>query len=178
MRSFVRSLYLPLVLGLAACSSSDPADAIDPPRMDIAGLTLGQSTAFEENAWLDLRVTNPNAFAMGIERLDFDLVINERYFASGVVDHDIAVPAHGSVLVPIVMTIGTQDPSVTVRELGNQKPLPYTLIGEADLRQVPDQTLQFEYNGEMEPSKVAQDADKLPARSRAPSPARPLSYAG
>lgn len=175
MRSFVRSLCLPLALGLAACSTSDPADTIDPPRMDIAGLTLGQSTAFEERAWLDLRVTNPNAFAVGIERLDFDLVINERYFASGVVDHDIALPAHGEVLVPIVMTIGTEDPSVTVRELGNQRPLPYTLIGEADLRQTPDQTLQFEYNGEMEPSKVAQGADGPPKTA---TPKRPLSYAG
>ena len=90
MRSFVRSLYLPLALGLVACSTPDPSDAVDPPRMDIAGLTLGQSTAFEEKAWLDLRLTNPNAFPLGIDRLDFDLVINERYFASGVVDHAIA----------------------------------------------------------------------------------------
>lgn len=175
MRSFVRSLYLPLALGLAACSTPDPADTVDPPRMDIAGLTLGQSTAFEERAWLDLRVTNPNAFEVGIERLDFDLVINERYFASGVVDHDIALPAHGEVLVPIVMTIGTEDPSVTVQELGNKRPLPYSLIGEADLAQVPDQTLEFEWHGQMEPSEVAQGTDGLPSR---PTPKRPLSYAG
>jgi len=174
MRSFVRSLYLPLMLGLAACSMFDDTEAVDPPRMDIAGLTLGQSTAFEENAWLELRVTNPNAFEVGIERLDFDLVINERYFASGVVDHDIAVPANGEVTVPVVMTIGTQDPSVTVRELGKKRPLPYSLIGEADLKQLPDQTLEFLWNGQMEPSEVAQGTNG----PRTPTPKRPLSYAG
>ena len=161
-------------LGLAACSTPDPADTIDPPGMDIAGLTLGQSSGFEERAWLDLRLTNLNAFHVEIERLDFDLVINERYFASGVVDQDIVLPARGEVLVPIVMTIGTEDPSVTVRELGKNQPLPYRLIGEADLAQVPDQTLLFEFNGEMEPSRVAQDPEELPKRSRS-APLRPFS---
>jgi LEA14-like dessication related protein len=175
MRGFVRSLYLPLVLAMAACATPEPADTVDPPQMDIAGLTIGQSAAFQDRAWLDLRLTNPNAFALGIERLDFDLVINERYFASGLVDHTIALPAHGEVLVPIVMTIGTYNSSVTVQELGNQRPLPYSLIGEADLQQVPDQTLEFEFYGEMEPSKVAQTPEGLPKRS---APVRPLSYAG
>jgi hypothetical protein len=164
-----------LGLGLAACSTPDPADTIEPPRMDIAGLTLGQSSAFADRAWLDLRLINANPFRVGIERLDFDLVINERYFASGAVEHEIGVPANGEVVVPIVMTIGSEDPSVTVRELGGHQALPYLLIGEADLEQVPGQTLMFEINGEMEPSQVAQDPAPLPKRA---APVRPFFYAG
>jgi len=179
MRSFARSLHLTLLLGLGltACSTPDPTEQVMPPRMEIAGLTLGKSTAFEERAWLDLRVTNPNGFAVGVERLDFDLVIGERYFASGVVAQDIAVPGGGEVLVPVVMTIGAPDPSATVQELNSNKPLTYRLIGEADLQQIPEQTLIFDYFGRIEPSKTAEKPAGLRSEPEA-TPGRPLADAG
>lgn len=173
MQGFVRSLSLSLILGLAACASPGPEDLVEPPSMDIAGLSLGRSSAFEDRAWLDLRLANHNDFTLGIERLDLDLVINERYFASGAVDHAITVPAGGEVVVPIVMTIGNEDPSVTVGELQGSRPLAYSLIGEADLVQTPDHTLEFEYNGEMEPSKLAGRRDPAGGVARPLADARP-----
>jgi hypothetical protein len=153
MRRFVKFLLL-LGFGLAACSS-DPTENVVPPMMDIAGLTLGGPRAPESRARLDLRLTNPNTFAIGVERLDFDLVIGERYFASGVVEDGIALPAGANVLIPVMMTIGTDDLSVTMLALGGNIPLDYRLIGEADLRQVPDHTLIFDYYGQIEPVEPA-----------------------
>lgn len=151
MRHLVK-LTLLLGLGLAACSS-DPTEEVVPPMMDIAGLTLGGTSAAEDQARLELRLTNPNSFAIGVERLDFDLVIGESYFASGVVDREIALAGGAEVLVPVTMTIGADDRSVTVLALSSNVPLDYRLVGEADLRQVPEHTVVFDYYGQIEPAK-------------------------
>jgi hypothetical protein len=157
MRRFAE-LTLLLGLVLAACSS-DPTEEVVPPMMDIAGLSLGGIGDSEDRVWLELRLTNPTTFAIGVERLDFDLVISERYFANGVVDHDIALAGGADVLIPVVMTIDADDRSVTMLALSSNIPLDYRLVGEADLRQTPDHTLIFDYYGKIEPAQPADTAN-------------------
>jgi LEA14-like dessication related protein len=73
-----RALCLALSLGVVTCAT--PLPSIEPPEVSLAGLTLGQSGLFERRLWVDLRLGNPNAFEVAIERLQFALEVNEQRF--------------------------------------------------------------------------------------------------
>ncbi len=146
MAPFRRALCLALSLGVATCATLPPAE---PPDVSIAGLTLGQSGPFEDKLWVDLRLANPNAFEIAIERLDFDLEINQEHFASGGLVQAVRLPSGDEMFVPVLMTIQTDDVVATMLNLGNEQELAYRLIGEAEIDRIPGQTLALQRRGRL-----------------------------
>jgi len=148
-----RALCLALGLGVAACTTTLPAVA--PPEVSLVGLTLGRSGLLEHRLWIELRLNNPNAFALAIERLQFALEVNEQRFGRGRLRREVALPAHGEVVVPVLMTITTGDLIATLMDLSGGQQLPYRLLGEAELDHVAGQTVPFEGRGRLELPRVA-----------------------
>lgn len=76
----VRFLALALALALGACAG---AGGTLPPTVQIAGVRLGGAGLLSQELLIDLRVGNPNAVAMKLRGLTFELDINGRHFATG-----------------------------------------------------------------------------------------------
>jgi LEA14-like dessication related protein len=146
------ALCLALSLGVTACASSP---ALEPPEVSLVGLTLGQSGLLEQRLWVDLRLSNPNAFEVTVAQLQFALEVNQQRFGWGRRRREVALPAQGEVVVPVLMTIETSDLITTMMDLSSEQQLPYRLTGEAELDHVLSQTVPFEWQGRLELPRIA-----------------------
>jgi LEA14-like dessication related protein len=147
-----QALCLVLSLGAAACASSP---SIEPPEVSLVGLTLGRSGLLEQRLWVDLRLSNSNAFEVRVAHLQFALEVNQQRFGWGKRRREVDLPADGEVVVPVLMTIATHDLIATMMDLSGEQQLPYHLTGEAKLDHVLVQTVPFEWRGRLELPRIA-----------------------
>jgi LEA14-like dessication related protein len=123
---------LALVLLLTACSSLWTSD-IEPPEVSLAGMGFGEPGLFEQQLRVDLRLSNPNNFDLEIDRVTFNLELNDKPFAHGRAKEGLDLPALGETVVPVTINVATNDLIDRVMELGTERRLDYRLTGEADL---------------------------------------------
>jgi LEA14-like dessication related protein len=145
--SVPRAAGLALVLLLAGCAglTSD----VEPPEVSVAGLALSRPGLFEQELRLDLRVRNPNDFAIGVERVRFALDVNERQFARGRTSQAFDLPALGEAVVPVTVDVPTNDLLDRLMEVGSERRIEYRLSGEAELDSFLFGTLPFERDGRL-----------------------------
>ena len=132
---------------LAACAglTSD----VEPPDVSLAGLGVSRPGLFEQELRLDLRLRNPNDFAIGIERVRFALEVNDRTFANGRTNQAFELPALGETVVPVIVSVPTNDLISRLMEVGSERRLEYRLSGEAELDSLLFGTLPFERDGSL-----------------------------
>ena len=140
----VRSLGLCLVL-LAGCASV--LGDVEPPEVTLAGLAFEEPGLFEQRLRLDVRLRNPNDFQLDVERLLFDLEVNDREVGRGWTTEGFDVPAFGEAVVPVTIVVPTSDLIQRIIELGATQRLDYRLSGEARLRDRAFGTVRFEQDG-------------------------------
>lgn len=156
MRAYGRALYgamrrtailSALALALAGCASLVRPD---PPEVRLAGIAIERIGLLEQEYRLALRFSNPNDFALDIERLRFDLALNERDFASGASTEAFAIPALGSHVADVTV----RSDLAAVMDLlgpwlsGRGDSLAYRLSGTAALGRWPG-TVPFERTGRL-----------------------------
>jgi LEA14-like dessication related protein len=140
----VRSLRLCLVL-LTGCASV--FGEVEPPEVSLAGLAFDQPGLFEQRLRLDVRLRNPNDFQLDVERLLFDLEVNDRELGKGWTTERVDVPAFGEAVVPVTIVVPTSDLIERIVELAMVQRLDYRLSGEAKLSNATLGTVPFEQEG-------------------------------
>ena len=141
-------------LGLLLAGCAGRFSDVEPPEVSLAGLALDQPGLFEQRLRLDLRLRNPNDFALDVERLLFDLEVNDRELGKGWTTASFDVPAFGEVVVPVTMVVPTSDLIERIMELGMNQRLDYRLKGEAKLSNTPFGTVPFDQDGNFALPKV------------------------
>ena len=132
---------------LAGCAglTSD----VESPEVSVAGLALSRPGLFELELRLDLRVRNPNDFAIGVERVRFALEVNDREFAQGRTSEAFDLPALGEALVPVTIDVPTNDLLDRLMEVGSERRIEYRLSGEAELDSFLFGSVPFERDGRL-----------------------------
>lgn len=149
MHSRAIACLLAVLLGLTACAALVRPE---PPEVRLAGLAIDEIGLFEQRYRVTLRLENPNAFALDVEALRFDLALNGRAFAGGVSASGFELPANGSERAEVVVTSDL----AAVLDLigpwlrGEGGELRYTLAGEADLAGRPA-PVPFQRSGRLAP---------------------------
>ena len=146
--SLARASGLLSALLLAACAGPLTSD-LEPPEVSLAGLALSRPGLFEQELRLDLRVRNPNDFAIGVERVRFALELNDRAFAQGRTSEGFDLPALGEAVVPVTVGVPTNDLLDRLMEVGSERRIEYRLSGEAELDRLLFGTLPFERDGRL-----------------------------
>jgi LEA14-like dessication related protein len=90
-------------LWLAGCASV--FGDVEPPEVSLAGLAFDQPGLFEQRLRLDVRLRNPNDFQLDVERLLFDLEVNDRELGKGWTTASFDVPAFGEALLPVSLIV-------------------------------------------------------------------------
>jgi LEA14-like dessication related protein len=140
----VRSLRLSLLL-VAGCAGL--LGDVEPPEVSLAGMAFDQPGLFEQRLSLDVRLRNPNDFPLDVERLLFDIEINDRDLGRGWTVAPFEVPAFGEAVVPVSLVVPTSDLIARILELGTTQRLDYRLSGQAKLRNATLGTVPFERDG-------------------------------
>jgi LEA14-like dessication related protein len=142
-----RAAALISVLLLTACAglTSD----VEPPDVSLAGLGMSRPGLFEQELRVDLRLRNPNDFAIAIERVRFALDVNDQRFANGRTNQPFELPALGETVVPVLVSVPTNDLISRLMAVGSERRLQYRLSGEAELDRLLFGTLPFERDGSL-----------------------------
>lgn len=112
------------------CSSLPGAEA---PDVSLAGLSFAEAGLFEQAFILQLRMKNPNDFDIPVNALSFALDVNDAPFAEGLSNEDFTLPASAEIIVPIEVSITTEDLIERVTAIGTGRRLAYQLTGTADI---------------------------------------------
>lgn len=121
-----------LMIGLSACSGVGYPDA-EIPDVSLAGLSFAEAGLFEQGFTLQLRLRNPNDFDIPVQSLDFVLDVNGAEFADGFTNEDFTLPALAEIIVPIEVSIATNDLIERVTAVGTGRRLDYELNGSAEI---------------------------------------------
>ena len=144
---------------LTACASLRPA--VQTPRLGLTDLEVVDFGLFEQRYRLQLRVQNPNPYALHIRGLDYTLHINEREFARGVSNQSLKVPAFSEALVEIDLVSSLAGVVAQLDELSSKRGdrLPYRLSGRVTIGSYGQgrlfgllalsRSLPFDYQGEL-----------------------------
>jgi LEA14-like dessication related protein len=139
---------LALALLLTACSSLLTSD-VEPPEVSLAGMGFGEPGLFEQQLRVDLRLRNPNNFELEIDRVTFNLELNDKPFAHGRANEGLDLPALGETVVPVTINVPTNDLIDRVMEVGTERRLDYRLTGEADLASLFSGRVPFHKEGKL-----------------------------
>lgn len=148
----MRWRILGLGLWLAGCASV--FGDVEPPEVSLAGLAFDQPGFFEQRLRLEVRLRNPNDFPLDVERLLFDLEVNDRELGRGWTTASFDVPAFGEAVVPVTIVVPTSDLIQRIIELGTTQHLDYRLKGEAKLTDATFGTVPFEQDGNFALPKI------------------------
>ena len=142
-----RALASCLVFVLAACSALAPKPL--PPQVSVAAVEVRSVGVFEQRFEILLSVANPNAFALTIEALEFDLDVNGHPFARGLSPLPTRLAASSETDLRIEAVMRSDD---LIRQLQTLSPgllkqgLPYRLRGRVKT-DTSSRWLPFEHAG-------------------------------
>lgn len=156
-----------LMIGLSACSAAKLPEA-ELPDVSLAGLSFAEAGLFEQSFTLQLRLRNPNEFDIPVQALNFALDVNGAEFAEGLTNEDFTMPALAEVIVPIEVSINTNDLIERVTAIGTGRRLDYELTGTAEIDSWFSAPVPFQRAG-----KLA--LPEIPGLFRDDAPATPVS---
>lgn len=143
---FLLSLLLAFgVMGGCAGLTKRP----EPPEVSLANMSILNAGLFEQRYRLQLRLQNPNDFALPIKGMKYQVYVNDKVFARGVSSDPVTIPAFSEAVIDVE---GISNLSSLVDQLfelgsGGKEKIQYRLSGSARLANQP-LSIPFEYQGE------------------------------
>lgn len=127
----------------------------EPPNVTVVDLDVSQVNLFEQRYTLTLRLQNTNDTDLNIRGMEYQVLINNQPFASGVNSNAVNVPAFGERIIELDLVSQLTHVLGLLKALGessNQR-LGYRIRGGVKLKNWPTK-IPFETTGEMAPSEL------------------------
>ncbi len=124
---------------------------VEPPQVTLVDVRLHKATLFEQRFFVELRIHNPNSFAIPIKGLQVNLDLHGQAFAHGVSNEQVKISAKESGILELEAVSTTL---ALVRQLnrlqmqGASTILPYRVYGK--LQAMGRDNLSFDYTGEID----------------------------
>jgi LEA14-like dessication related protein len=147
LSSFSRRRFLAVGSALlaAACTSSRPK--IEPPAITLDAVRVGRIADAKADLSLRLTLVNRNDFALAIDRIEFDVMLDGRPAVNGRSVHVDPLPPGGEAKVDLAGRVDAAAVATALMTLGQQLPVPYEVSGTVTLRSGP--ALAFSRKGEI-----------------------------
>jgi len=140
-----RGVLLLLAMLTSACASLTPR--IEAPQVTLQSVRLLRIADGKAEIALGLRVFNPNATALAIQALDYEITLDGRPAANGRTVRAETLPANGEAKVDLYGRVDTGAVFTAMMALGSQLPVAYTLKGTVTAKDWPP--LPFSRKGEV-----------------------------
>ncbi len=134
------------VLVLAACAQ---IGGMRSPQVHVVDIRLLPGGLLEQRFRVDLRIGNPNDFALPLDGLTFELDLNGRHFAEGFTNQAVTVPRLGEARVSVDASTTLIDMLEQVLILGERSELSYRIEGVIYLRGMARRQVFYERGGRL-----------------------------
>ncbi|MBE9610431.1 LEA type 2 family protein [Chitinilyticum piscinae] len=147
MKKLLQPLILLVALVLAGCAAN--TGLFQRPQVNISGIRIEELGLLEQRFELQLRVSNPNGFAIPLDGLKASLEVNGKPFAEGLSNQKISLAALSDTTVKIKVTSNLASALKTLNRLmAADQPLNYRATGTLYLPMVPG-GVDFDRSGEV-----------------------------
>jgi LEA14-like dessication related protein len=158
------TLFKAVLLLLCAATLGGCASVIGPvenPRMSISAVRILPASGTEQRIELDLRVLNPNSFALEAKGLVVDVVFNDIPLLSGAAPNVAVVPAYGEAGMTLTLAASLVNGLRLLNSLMQHPdhPLQYRLEARLDLKRPIGKRLRIVEQGEISPRPAARNND-------------------
>ena len=107
---------------------------VKPPHIEVGDLKIKRINLTSADLVLQLGLRNPNSFAFGLDRLDYNFSVGGKSWATGASTHPVQLTEKDSQTVEIPVSISFLNLGRSAyRALTKKKPLEYQLSGNLDL---------------------------------------------
>jgi LEA14-like dessication related protein len=150
---------------MLAASCARFGDAI-PPEVRLADVRpAAGGGVFEQRFFADLRLVNPNDFAIEVDGLTLNLELNDQPFAHGQTSQSVTVPRLGEAVMPVEASTGILDLARQLFALADRGDLSYRISGVAYLAEgLGTTSVPYRTEGRLGLSGASEDVEALVPR--------------
>jgi LEA14-like dessication related protein len=138
---------LAAILILAACASLAPK--LEPPRLEVTGVSFVGGDLARQQIGLKVHVSNPNARSIAVQRIDYGIALAGTDFARGTTAAPFTLPASGATDFDLKLTA---DMLTALQVLGQhlgERDIPYRVTGTLHLAEGVLRLLPFASSGRL-----------------------------
>ena len=145
----MRSVWLLVLVFLVPLGCATPEN-VQPPSINLQNLQLGSTGLLSQELKLDVRIGNPNDFAIPLNGLSFKLEVNGQPFAEGLSNETVTVPRLGYATMRVTGNASTLGLIMQFMTLGQRDKIDYRLYGNAHVGRLGvNDTVPFERKGSL-----------------------------
>ena len=137
------------ILIITACAT--PAPRIEAPQVSLESVRVTRIVDGKAELSVGLRLGNPNASALAIKAVDYEITLDNRPAASGHTVRVDTLPAGGEAKVDLAGRVDVGAVAVAMMVLGPQLPVAYTIKGSVTVQDWAP--IPFSRSGKIEISK-------------------------
>ena len=128
---------------------------VRPPRIRVGDLKIKKLNLTGADLELHLQLDNPNPFGLALDRLDYQLAVSGKPWASGATDRPVTLDGKSAQTVTLPVSLDfVRMGRAAYRALTKKKPLDYHLTGRLDLATslplLPHATLPLDLSGTLD----------------------------
>jgi LEA14-like dessication related protein len=138
------------ILSITACAT--PAPRIEAPQVSLESVRVTRIVDGTAELSVGLRLSNPNASALAIKAVDYEIMLDNRPAASGHTVRVDTLPAGGEAKVDLAGRVDVGAVAAAMMVLGSQLPVAYTLKGSVTVQGWAS-PISFSRSGKIEISK-------------------------
>jgi LEA14-like dessication related protein len=127
----VRCVWFAAVLLVTACVPF--GQKFESPEVTLETLRIIRLADAKAELAIGLRLFNPNTYALPVDRVEFDVLIDSRSAVSGRTVHVDPVPAKGEAKVEISGRVDVSAVATALMAIGSQLPVDYVISGTITL---------------------------------------------
>ncbi|WP_369922159.1 LEA type 2 family protein [Marinomonas polaris] len=128
---FYRFIGMALIVLLSGCSALQKTIDVHKPTASVTGVSIESLSTEAVTLLVDVKVTNPNSFALKTAGFDLDLLVNKHNIATiNQPDSSLSLPAKGSNSVRLPVTLTFDQVIKSVGDLANKTELDYAVEGK------------------------------------------------
>jgi LEA14-like dessication related protein len=120
----------PLLLLLAAVAASAGCVTFRKPAIVFEGVAVSEITRDQASLDVELGVTNPNGYRLGVRQLTYRLSIDGADAGQGSIDAAVSIPPHGRATVKLPLTLAFAPLKTRALDLALSGGIGYAVEGE------------------------------------------------
>ena len=124
---------------------------MEPPEVYLSDIAPVEIGLFEQRLRVELRILNPNDFALEVTGLDFQLDVNGIQLARGLSNEEITVPRLGESIVSVMTSTTVLDIVRQIENLSQQQEMSYEIRGRLHLGNAAVGSVPFERSAKYAP---------------------------
>lgn len=124
---------------------------MEPPEVYLSDIAPVEIGLYEQRLRVELRILNPNDFALEVTGLDFQLDVNGIQLARGLSNEEITVPRLGESIVSVMTSTTVLDIVRQIENLSQQQEMSYEIRGRLYLGNTAVGSVPFERSAKYAP---------------------------